>query len=65
MQGFFLHDMIAVGCSHVSGLLMQQPTWLLALMWFARRVLIIPMGSTPVTAGRFSRFDDRPIYIMP
>jgi hypothetical protein len=32
MQGFSWRAMIAVGCSHVSGLLMQRSTWLLALM---------------------------------
>jgi hypothetical protein len=48
---------LACWCSH-------SPR-LLALMWFARRVLIKAVGSTPVTAGRFSRLDDRPINIMP
>jgi len=38
---------IAVGCSHVSGLLVQPFSRLLALMWFARWVLIRFMGSTP------------------
>jgi len=36
----------AVGCGHVSGLLVQPFSRLLALMWFARRVLIRLMGST-------------------
>src|SRR5215475_14781137 len=40
-------------------------SWPLALMWFARQVLIKFMGSTPVTQRRFSRLDDRPINIMP
>src|SRR6516164_933549 len=40
---------IAVGCSHVSGLLVQPFSRLLALMWFAKRVLIKFSGSTPVT----------------
>jgi hypothetical protein len=40
---------IAVGCCHVSGLLVQPFARLLALMWFARWVLITYMGSTPVT----------------
>jgi hypothetical protein len=44
---------------------MQPSSWLLALMWLAKRVLIILVGSTPVTIGRFSCFDDRPIFIMP
>jgi hypothetical protein len=56
---------IAVGCSHVSGLLVQPFSRLLALMWFARWVLITYVGSTPVTERRFSRLDDRPINIMP
>ena len=34
-------------------------------MWFARRVLIRRLGSIPVTHGRFSHLDDRPIDIMP
>src|SRR5262245_19296766 len=48
---------LACWCSHCSRLL--------ALMWFARWVLITFMGSTPVTIRRFSRLDDRPINIMP
>ena len=48
---------LACWCSHSSRLL--------ALMWFARWVLINYMGSTPVTCRRFSRLDDRPINIMP
>jgi hypothetical protein len=48
---------LACWCSHFSRLL--------ALMWFARWVLIKCMGSTPVTQRRFSRLDDRPINIMP
>src|SRR5215510_14043035 len=48
---------LACWCSHSSRLL--------ALMWFARWVLIKFMGSTPVTLRRFSRLDDRPINIMP
>ena len=40
---------IAVGCSHVSGLFVLPSSRLLALMWFARRVLITKLGSTPVT----------------
>jgi len=48
---------LACWCSHSSRLL--------ALMWFARRVLIKGMGSTPVTQRRFSHLDDRPINIMP
>jgi hypothetical protein len=48
---------LACWCSHCSRLL--------ALMWFARWVLIKGMGSTPVTQRRFSRLDDRPINIMP
>src|SRR5262245_13779748 len=47
---------LACWCSHCSRLL--------ALMWFARWVLIKSM-STPVTHRRFSRLDDRPINIMP
>src|SRR3974390_3104367 len=43
---------IAVGCGHVSGLLVQPFSRLLALMWFARWVLIKCMGSTPVTQGK-------------
>jgi hypothetical protein len=39
--------MIAVGCGHVSGLLVQPFSRLLALMWFARWVLITYVGSTP------------------
>jgi hypothetical protein len=50
-------DCLACWCSHSSRLL--------ALMWFARWVLIIGMGSTPVTQRRFSRLDARPINIMP
>src|SRR5262245_53794611 len=38
---------IAVGCGHVSGLLVQPFPRLLALMWFARQVLISFVGSTP------------------
>jgi hypothetical protein len=49
----------------VSGLLVQPSARLLALMWLARQVLIIHQGSTPVTWGKFSRLDDRPIDIMP
>jgi hypothetical protein len=47
--------------------LLEQPFFLtrLALMWFARRVLIGLLDSTPVTQRRFSRLDDRPIDIMP
>ena len=45
--------------------LVQPFSRLLALMWFARRVLIKYLGSTPVTHRRFSRLDDRPIDIMP
>ena len=48
---------LACWCSHSSRLL--------ALMWFARWVLINYMGSTPVTRRRFSRLDARPINIMP
>jgi hypothetical protein len=48
---------LACWCSHFSRLL--------ALMWFARWVLIKNMGSKPVTQRRFSRLDDRPINIMP
>ena len=48
---------LACWCSHCSRLL--------ALMWFARWVLIISLGSTPVTRRRFSRLDARPINIMP
>src|SRR5262252_10537829 len=48
---------LACWCSHCSRLL--------ALMWFARWVLINYMSSTPVTQRRFSRLDDRPINIMP
>src|SRR5262245_61724254 len=55
----------AVGCGHVSGLLVQPFSRLLALMWFARQVLINGLGSIPVTHRRFSRLDDRPIDIMP
>jgi hypothetical protein len=57
--------MIAVGCGHVSGLLVKPFSRLLALMWFARWVLITYVGSTPVTKERFSRLDDRPINITP
>jgi hypothetical protein len=32
MQGFSWRWTIAVGCSHVSGLLLQPSRWLLALM---------------------------------
>src|SRR5262245_28527175 len=39
--------MIAVGCGHVSGLLVQPFSRPRALMWFARWVLIKGMGSTP------------------
>ena len=55
--------MIAVGCSHVSGLFVLPSSRLLALMWFARQVLITRLGLTPVTRRRFSRRDDRPINI--
>ena len=48
---------LACWCSHSSRLL--------ALMWFARWVLIMDLGSIPVTQRRFSRLDDRPIDIMP
>src|SRR5262245_25603064 len=48
---------LACWCSHCSRLL--------ALMWFARWVLIKGMGSRPMTQRRFSRLDDRPINIMP
>src|SRR5262245_19135762 len=54
-----------------SGAVMCLACWrshcsrLLALMWFARRVLIISLGSTPVTRRRFSRLDAQPINIMP
>jgi hypothetical protein len=51
--------------SHVSGLFVQPFSRLLALMWFARWVLITYVGSTPVTERRFSCLDDRPINIMP
>jgi hypothetical protein len=47
----------------VSGLLVQPVSRLLALMWFARWVLINRLGSTD--PRRFSRLDDRPINIMP
>ena len=39
--------------SHVSGLLVQPLYRLLALMWFARWVLIIRLSSTPVTQEGF------------
>src|SRR5262249_34855893 len=55
----------AVGCGHVSGLLVQPFSRPRALMWFARWVLIKSMGSTPVTQRRFSLLDARPISIMP
>src|SRR5262245_38093724 len=64
-QALFGVAMIAVGCGHVSGLLAQPFPRLLALMWFARRVLISFVGSTPGPKERFSLLDDRPINIMP
>ena len=45
-QALFGVATIAVGCGHVSGLLVQPFSRLLALMWFATRVLIKDLGST-------------------
>ena len=59
-QGQSWHAMIAVECSYVSGLFVLPSSRLLALMWFARQVLITRLGLTPVTRRRFSRLDDRP-----
>src|SRR5262245_29247343 len=56
---------IAVGCRLCLACWCSHCSRLLALMWFARWVLIISLGSTPVTQRRFSRLDDRPINIMP
>ncbi len=56
---------IAVGCSHVSGLLVQPYPRLLALMWVREAGPDQKSGLEARDPKRFSHLDDRPIDIMP
>ena len=56
---------IAVGCSHVSGLLVQPIPRLLALMWIREVGPDHSLGLEARDPSRFSHHNDRPIDIIP